>query len=411
MRAYQVYENPEMLKVATQVWEYARNYTISTADVSAGSMPTKSFNVSKICSGAALSGGTFWTNDVNDAILYGEITAAFFTLSAYLLQATSNNTYLSAAQDSGAFMIDIMDVTGEGNGLAAISANHSDMCGDIWGPGIHQIDQAGIFMEGLAVLPGNATFGQQNLSVNSLRSNLVNVTLATNPLCNAPNGIIDVGNGEGNSYLVQGLGSLYHVMQEPVDLIMYIGSFLSVQYNTIANAATDPGSNIYAHSWIGPPAPYDQSNQTQALFGLVNGAQVIFANTSNNRTSPGSSSSSGSHTQPKSLAGLIAGGVVGGVLLLAAIGLMLFLKTQCRQQCEKSLEFSIDALEAPQSDPTLPATETSLYFDTEGSNAEGPSSLVTSQRWSSSYGSTRKSSVTVDASTLIMTDYKCMDLK
>lgn len=65
-------------------------------------------------------------------------------------------------------MIDIMDVAGEGNGLVTISANDSSTCVNLWGPETFLIDQAGSFMEGLAVLPGDTTFGQQNVSVDSL---------------------------------------------------------------------------------------------------------------------------------------------------------------------------------------------------------------------------------------------------
>lgn len=90
------------------------------------------------------------------------------SLSAYLYKATLNETYLSAAQDSGGFMVDIIDITGPNNGLAAISANVSASCSDTFGPGDFRIDQAGFFLEGLAVLSGDVYFGQQNLSVDTL---------------------------------------------------------------------------------------------------------------------------------------------------------------------------------------------------------------------------------------------------
>jgi hypothetical protein len=79
------------------------------------------------------------------------------------------------------------------------------------------------------------------------RSNVVNITLATNSLCNAPDGIIsvfsflpilwfcltvaplDIGGGAGDLTFVQGIGELFHVIQGPMDLLIYLGSFLSVQ--------------------------------------------------------------------------------------------------------------------------------------------------------------------------------------
>ncbi|KAF9052594.1 hypothetical protein BDP27DRAFT_1408745 [Rhodocollybia butyracea] len=335
IRAYQVYRDPAMISLATEVWAYVRNYTISPADVAAGSIATKSFNVGKICpGGATLAGGTFWSTNESETTLYGGNTALFFTLSAYLSQATNNATYLDAAKDSGGFMIDIMDAAGVGNGQAAISASNSanTTCTNIWSPtpgGDWLIDQAGYFMEGLAALPGDTIFGRQNSTVDSLRSSLVNVTLATNPMCNAPNGIINAGGGVGNSQLVQGLGALYRAIREPSDLSAYIGSFLSVQYNAIVAAATIPGSHIYAGSWIGPTTPYDTSNQTQALFGLVNAAQVIFASESSNGTS---TNSGGNNTRPTSLAGPIAGGIAGGVAFLSMVGIVLFIIIKRQRQ-------------------------------------------------------------------------------
>lgn len=55
------------------------------------------------------------------------------------------------------------------NGIAAMSVNDSDSCGDIVGEGTRlRIDHAGFFLEGLAILPSNTTFGLQNLSVETL---------------------------------------------------------------------------------------------------------------------------------------------------------------------------------------------------------------------------------------------------
>ncbi|KAF9067512.1 hypothetical protein BDP27DRAFT_1535447 [Rhodocollybia butyracea] len=363
-----VYQDPAMLELATGVWEYGRNYTISPEDVAAGLIATKSFNLTNACYSTTLAGGTFWVPAMNDITLYGVNTGMFLTLSAYLSQATGNATYLSAATESGAFMIDLLYVTSEGNGQPVFSAtNGSSACMGLWGPGgDFLIDQAGLFMEGLAVLPGDTTFGLQNLSVNSMRSNIVNVTLATNALCNAPNGIINTGGGNGDSYLVQGLGALYHVMEEPVDLIMYIGSFLSTQYNTLITAATEPGSNIYASSWIGPPEPYNSSSQTMAIFGLVNSAQVINT-TSNNgsqnnngsQSTTGGPSPSGHAQHSTGLVGPIVGGVFGGVIVLAAVGFLINRRRLQRSSTTPPTNLSVDplVLKVPQPVPPFPPSD------------------------------------------------------
>lgn len=344
-----------MLTVATSAWSFGRSYTISAANVDTGSIPLKSFNFTKTCSGVNLVGGTFWKTDVGDPNIFGTSTAAFFTLSAYLFQVTSDNTYLSAAQDSGAFMLDIMNITGTNNGIAAMSVNNSASCGDIFGPGSFRLDHTGYFLEGLAVLPNSTTFGKENISVGTLSSNLVNMTLTADSLCNAANGIINIGSGVGDQYLVQGLGALYRSISGASDLVTYIGNFLSVQYNTVVTAATDSNSNIYSGSWIGPPsAQYDPGNQTLALYALVNAAQVTLrTNSETNSTTSGTSPSTGetnTNNNHKANTGPIVGGVIGGIVLLAAIALLLWYTTRRRRQRQylqkqqDMASFNIDAL-------------------------------------------------------------------
>ncbi|KAE9398734.1 hypothetical protein BT96DRAFT_994561 [Gymnopus androsaceus JB14] len=323
IRAYRVYRDTTMLDIATQAWTYGRALTISDANVATGSIATKSFKFTKTCAGVTLVGGTFWKTTDTDTTIYGDSTALFFTLSAYLYQATSNTTYLDAAQDS---VPPVMMFFGTGN---------------------FRLDHAGYFMEGLAVLPADIAFGKQNLTVETLRSNLVNMTLTTNVLCNATNGIIRAEPGVGDTALVQGLGALYHAMNGPADLVAYIGSVLSVQYNAITTSATNPNSNIYAASWSGPPvAQYDLTNQTMALFGLVNAAQVT--STESNSTSPSPVNDSDSSGRKKSLAGPIAGGVVGAGALLATISFVVFYtnRRRRRKRAWRLANFDIDASES-----------------------------------------------------------------
>lgn len=56
MRAYQLYQMPAILDLATQAWEYGRAFTISDTNVATGSIPTKSFSfVNKTCSNGMCS--------------------------------------------------------------------------------------------------------------------------------------------------------------------------------------------------------------------------------------------------------------------------------------------------------------------------------------------------------------------
>ncbi|KAF9052595.1 hypothetical protein BDP27DRAFT_1345223 [Rhodocollybia butyracea] len=374
MRAYQVYKDSAMLNLAIQVWEYCRNYTISPANVASGTMPTKSFNVGKTCSGGGACIQSLFVSDVNETTLYGINTA----LSAYLAQATSNTTYLSAATDSGAFMIDVMQVTSPGNGAASISANASAGCGNIWGAGSYQLEHTGWFMEGLAMLPGSTTLGQQSVSVDTLSVSLIVSIIRSTSY---------IGKGAGDSTIVQGIGALYHVLQGPADLLTYIGSFLGVQYNTITSAATTPGSNVYANSWIGPPAPFDLGSQTQAVFALVNGAQVDLSSGHNSTASNNGTSGSGSGSNNSGNPNSSNSDTQHKIAFLTLLALALFLLKRRRQT---SQNLNIDALEPPQHRPPPTMPSFSTFSNSNSFPVEKPRySPVPTGEWTPSHGHVR----------------------
>ncbi|KAE9399587.1 hypothetical protein BT96DRAFT_939270 [Gymnopus androsaceus JB14] len=184
-----------------------------------------------------------------------------------------------------------------------MSANDSASCGNVFGAGDFRTDQVGFFMEGLAVLPGDTSLGKQNISVNTLRSNVVNITLMTNIYCNLTNGIIP---------------------------------------------ATNPNSNIYAGSWTGPPvAEYEPTNQTMAIFALVNSAQVTNETSSNSAKTEGSNAND-STTAHTSDAGLIAGGIVGGLAVLAEIALCSKLSTTTENRDASTGRAGLHDIKRPQ---------------------------------------------------------------
>lgn len=51
IRAYRVYQDAASLAVAVNAWSFGRTLTISAANVATGSIPSKSFNLTKTCSG------------------------------------------------------------------------------------------------------------------------------------------------------------------------------------------------------------------------------------------------------------------------------------------------------------------------------------------------------------------------
>jgi hypothetical protein len=63
---------------------------------------------------------------------------------------------MDAAKESGNFVLAQMNITQPGNGKAALSANESVDCHkDIFGTGSFRLDNAGIFLDGLSVLPAD----------------------------------------------------------------------------------------------------------------------------------------------------------------------------------------------------------------------------------------------------------------
>lgn len=77
------------------------------------------------------------------------------SLSSYMWNATQNQTFLTAAEESGSFLIDHIGIATFGNGKSGVNATAigTDCTTDVYGETDLQIMQAGVFIEGLAVLP------------------------------------------------------------------------------------------------------------------------------------------------------------------------------------------------------------------------------------------------------------------
>ncbi|KIY63964.1 hypothetical protein CYLTODRAFT_493501 [Cylindrobasidium torrendii FP15055 ss-10] len=327
MRAYTAYKSSDAIQVAQAAWDHGRNYTISSENVSQGNMSTKAFNIPKSCVEKSMVGGTFSYPDTNNGILDGSATAKFFTsLSSYLWVATQNQTYLTAAKESGAFLVDLIGIATFGNGKSGINAalNNSDCATDVYGVTDLQIMQAGVFIEGLALLPEDTEI--QEKSVKSWRRILVNMVITTNKACIQKSGILARTDTKGDNNIAYGLGALY---SNTVDGTMqdYIAKYLAVQYNAVIELAAK--GNIYSGSWEGPaPTDYDHWNQTLAVYALVSGALTVRSPaSSNNGTAPESPSGpSNDGKRHPSRVGLLVGGLVGGLALVLIAGLSIFLR-------------------------------------------------------------------------------------
>ncbi|KIY66233.1 hypothetical protein CYLTODRAFT_491653 [Cylindrobasidium torrendii FP15055 ss-10] len=340
IRVYNAYSNADALDFAKQAWDWGRTYTITADDASSGSISTKNFTLESQCDGVTMAGASFWSTAVGEKTVWAVPTAQFFTLSTYLANLTSNSMYLDAAKESGAVLISQFNLTGNGNGKATLSAlnNDGDCRSDRWGATDSQVTQAGMFLDGLAVLADDVELAGSK--VVDLRRTMASVTITTDKACAAQNGVIQSTAKAGSLDLVYGLGHIYNRTSDE-DLKEYIGKYLAVQYNGILDLASN-GDN-YSGGWNGDAATgYDQTNQTLAAFGLVNGALTILPKASTGATAGGDTGSSNNDSSSTNLAGPIAGGVVGGLAIAGLIaGLWFFLRRR-KQQRDNDPNFSVD---------------------------------------------------------------------
>ena len=78
---------------------------------------------------------------------------------------TSNATYLTAALESGNFLLSNFQIMSENNGIATLSANASDSCThDHFGDGAFRVAAVGMFMEGLSYLSPDTVIGSKSVT-------------------------------------------------------------------------------------------------------------------------------------------------------------------------------------------------------------------------------------------------------
>ncbi|KAJ3929030.1 MAG: hypothetical protein NXY57DRAFT_1095626, partial [Lentinula lateritia] len=148
IRAYMIYNNDTFLAYAEECWNSNQAYALTDADFS-GTFALKDFPLQSSCQGKL--------NRVNqdtslcEIFLMGSISSAkviSISLSALLAKATSNQTYLIAAQSSAAFIKAHLYNT-DSVVQDTISARENDSCstsGNMWPY------NAGLMIEGLATL-------------------------------------------------------------------------------------------------------------------------------------------------------------------------------------------------------------------------------------------------------------------
>ncbi|KAL0060253.1 hypothetical protein AAF712_012963 [Marasmius tenuissimus] len=131
--------------------------------------------------------------------------------------------------------------------------------------------------------------------------------------------------GEPKAHLMRGYTELFRANTTPTDLKLYLGSYISTQFNAVADLATSEGSNIYSPQYNGPPgAQFKTDSQAGAIAALLGGLTVGGKNPS--AEPPGTSDPSAeSGPRPQSVpVGAIVGGVIGGIALAGLVAASLW---------------------------------------------------------------------------------------
>ncbi|SJL17343.1 uncharacterized protein ARMOST_20893 [Armillaria ostoyae] len=342
-RAYTAYQDPDFLDLAVTSWTTARRYTISDKQAASGTMYVKQFDLSSLCQGTTLAGGTYWSTDPSDTTLNSLASGLFLVVSALLAEATSNKTYLDAAIESANFIqshllnpsfivLDSMSSQSNESVWDSISSQPNESC-SVYST-IYSSDGSGIFIEGLVIL---ADITRNTSTETLLRSTVVAV--ATNTLWQGLDGIIATTT-TGGHYIVRALAALYERNTASSDLREYIKEYVGVQYNAVIEKATSAGSNMYTIPWTGPPsALFSSYNQTVAVTALLSAIQLV----DDESSSKSSDNPTSSHTptakmttsplpQKKNTTGAIIGGVVGGLAVLVITIVCVLLYRRRRRQ-------------------------------------------------------------------------------
>ncbi|THU80574.1 hypothetical protein K435DRAFT_785372 [Dendrothele bispora CBS 962.96] len=311
IHAYKVYQDQSFLQYAQDAWQFGLNYTVTSDATSAGRTGVKNFDLQSQCNGSSIVGGTFFQTDPNDPYIAGIGTGAFLVLSALLAEATSNQTYLSAASQSSDFILN--HLTDASNIL--LDGLYANSCSNNGNPILSY--NSGLGIEGLAILSSQTNNSTMNQRLNEILSTVI----LSAPWLDS-RGIVETSD-DRPQYLMFALSTAYNRTQDN-DIKEFLGHFLSVQHNAILHQATVNGSNVYGKDWVGPPlVQVSPRSQTAALSVLVNAIALpdVVNGTSNLPASPNPDSSSSSKS---SNLGPIIGGVVGGVVFVLIICLALW---------------------------------------------------------------------------------------
>ncbi|EKM50197.1 uncharacterized protein PHACADRAFT_213947 [Phanerochaete carnosa HHB-10118-sp] len=358
------------LALATSIWEQLYVYFIQPSDAAQGSHATRNVLIASTCNGLTTAGGLFYfsgTNQTNTDVNV-ETLGAFMALSSYLATATSNQTYATAAELSAEFIWNQLY-----NGMIIMDTITVANCAT---NDVTLSYNSGKTIEGLADL------AQRNSVWTSRLESLVSAVIpfpdwtasngtnseGTLHLHHAERGIdpaisdqVDPQDVEQSSFLhstkaflIRGLYAAWNHTDPTSDMAKLIEAYITVQYNTLQDLATSPGTNMYSSAWSGPPIPVlvpwgqlDALEVMRSEFGFAL-KQPTTLTSQTSSTSPESMSSTSTTTSTRSPStqtaepshkqsdvAAIVGGTVGGVVFLALLVAILLICRKRRKQDEE----------------------------------------------------------------------------
>ncbi|VDB96623.1 unnamed protein product [Peniophora sp. CBMAI 1063] len=310
--AYKAYANASSLDLAASSWNFVHADLVTPAMAQSGSLP-RAASLHSSCA-TDLAGGLFTQHaNQSDSTLSAEANGLFMSLSAYLYNATHNETYLDAAELSAVFIQTHLYTDG-----AVVGAFDALNCTSEGTP-LSRPWFTGLYVEGLAVLAsttGNDTWHQA--LENSVPSAVTHNTwyradgvLQVEP---NPSDLTDSSNML-KCVLLRGVLTAW-ALNLGTPMASLIETFITIQFNAVTTLARLPGASQYSSSWVGPAtSSFDTLGTIAAMDVLTAG----FATTSNDTQTADSEPQPSRRVNIAAIAGGVVGGVVGSLVLGASL--------------------------------------------------------------------------------------------
>ncbi|KAL0057300.1 hypothetical protein AAF712_016062 [Marasmius tenuissimus] len=176
--------------------------------------------------------------------------------------------------------------------------------------------------------------------------------------------------GEPRAHLMRGYTELFLANTTPTDLKSYLRSYISTQFNAVADLATAGGSNIYGPQYNGPSgAQFNSDSQAGAIAALLGGLTV-----------GGNNPSAGSGPRSQSVpVGAVLGGVIGGIALAGLVATSLWVyrrRVRAKSQDHKTAsqwgapDPFLDTLPTTTGKNLPPPPEASIFLSRSDANSD-----------------------------------------